>query len=584
MRTFLAFKLNESINQSEIVKRIDMVKNYYEKRFIKYKLSIEQHIYKNIGFFNLDSIQSPINFETKVKRDKRYIMTYFPPLDIAESKKSYSENMFEISSNIKDEKSFLNQLKPPFLFSEIDEDKEELTIYSDLLGLNRLYKLENDKGVFWSNRPAALLIFTGEKAKLDLKSWKTYAVAGWFMNASSPFENITRVEPSVFFSAKSNEEILYRKIKTDGLNYLKSLCTEKNNTVSQINKDILKNLNSFNTLWKVGMQVDISGGKDSRVGAASILKSGIDNFTFRTITDIDEELNTSKKLLKSINNNTELNILEPHEYLVNQPPLLERVDRLLYEFDGDFTTVMMNSPIIETNTFNDINKTLLNGFGGEIAKGAFYSNQRWIDKLKEKGNDAPYYRLSTHYIKLGCVTKDAEESMKNEVRAVLNDGESYNIKGLKLLDYFHFIERFRRWSPLGGLVNSYSPFASPYFISAALNAKPADNMNTILHSNIVRNLIPEWENIPFFKATPEQSKEKDKKNLRLWQTKDRYEVESILCKPELWNDIFIEKDVLDLWDLAKNKGIPNYKETLFQRVLLRAQFNNHIDKINEAIN
>lgn len=105
-----------------------------------------------------------------------------------------------------------------------------------------------------------------------------------------------------------------------------------------------------------------------------------------------------------------------------------------------------------------------------------------------------------------------------------------------------------------------------------------------MHNQIISTLVPEWTDIKFFKATPEQSKEKDRKKLRLRQTKDRTDIEIILRNPGLWNDVFLEKDALELWEKAINEGIPNFKETFFHRVAMRAKFNSHLERINKVIN
>lgn len=583
MRTFLAFKSKENLDEEDYVKKIDKVKTYYESQFLKYDLLVEKHLYKNIGAFILDSQQNSLNFPSKIMKDDQSILTFFPPISVAEENINFNEKLFNLSNKLNNDNQYLNNLPSPFLFCTIDEHKEELSIYPDMMGINRLYKLENENGVYWSNRPAALLIFADERAKIDIKSWKIYSVTGWFMNKKTPFEKIERVEHSVIFKAKCNDKKLYYKINTNGLEYLITLNSEQNISTNDIAFDMINNLKNFQSFWNIKMQVDISGGQDSRVSAASVIRSDIQNFYFRSITDIDAEVNTAKHLLETIENSHDFKIVNPAINMVNCPDLLERVDRLLFEFDGDFATVMMNSPIIESNKFIDLDKTFLNGFGGEISKGAFYASQKWIDKLISKGENAAFYRLSTHLSKLGNIDDESIKLMEEELSIILNKSREYNFTGLKQLDFFYFHERIRRWSPLGDIVHSYSPFLSKYFISAGLNACPIDNMNVILHKEIIDTLIPEWRNIDFFKATPEQSKEKDKKNLRIWQTSDKNQVERILNNSESWNDSFLEKDIVKLWEKAKEQGIPNYQETIFQRVVLRARFNEHLIRINAVI-
>lgn len=585
MRTFLAFKLNDNIQERQQLNNISNLKNYYEETYLNYTLSVDYQFHKNIGVFILDDKSSKLEFPTSVEEENISVLTFFPPLNYKDFSTNKETSILSISQALIKDKKVLNDLTAPLLFSSINKKNDELNIYTDILGVTRLYVLENDKGIFWSNRPSALHIFSGHRAKMDFESWQSYAVAGWFMDEDSPFENVYRVPPSTVITAKAGtarNNLVYME-STKGIKELIETGKNTNYSIDKLVTSILENINNYIELWKLDIQADISGGKDSRVSAASILKSNAVNYSFRTINDIDEELNTSKLLLEKVNNNNNLRILDPELYIKKQPDLIERVDRLLFEYDGDFSTVMISSPIIETNDFDSLKEIKINGFGGEVGKGAYYSNERWIAKLETMGEDASYKRLTNHFVKIGCVPEDSITIMKNKVENILKNGRNLNIDGLKLLDYFHFIERFRRWTPLSGQIHCYSPFINNIFISSALTNKPSDNIKTNMHSKIISTLIPEWSDVKFFKATPEQSKEKDYKKLRLWQTKDKYSIEEILNNSSLWNDVFIEDEVIKLWQQAKTEGIPNYKETLFHRVAMRARFNSYLENINKVI-
>src|SRR5699024_2934048 len=126
-----------------------------------------------------------------------------PPLNYKDFSTNKETSILSISQALSKDKKVLNDLTAPLLFSSINKKNDELNIYTDILGVTRLYVLENDKGIFWSNRPSALHIFSGHRAKMDFESWQSYAVAGWFMDEDSPFENVYRVPPSTVITAKA---------------------------------------------------------------------------------------------------------------------------------------------------------------------------------------------------------------------------------------------------------------------------------------------------------------------------------------------------------------------------------------------
>lgn len=583
MRTFLAFRFNDEITEKELIKKSNSLKDYYQKSYLKYDLKMEYSYLVNCGSIIIDDENTPVNFPDKIVIDKNEIINYFPPLEVSNHEKSNTDGIIELCENLENNKSKVTDLSSTFLFSVLNKEKEEMVIYNDALGLNRLYILETEKGVFWSNRPSALLIFSNTKAEIDLESWKIYAAAGWFINDCSPFKNIKRVKPGILYKTNIRDTKLYEITETSSIQKLIELTRDKTASYREIADQMAKELEAFNKLWKVKPQIDISGGNDSRVAAATIIHSNIDNYTFRSIEDIDEEVLTAKLLLDKANVDKNIKVLNPLEYINNQETLVDRVMKILFEFDGDFATVMVNSPIIEDNQFESIDKTLVFGFGGEVSKGAFYSNQRWLDKLSKLGEEAAFYRLTTHFSKVGCVSKASLDLMNSEIKKILNLSKAYGVINLKELDFFHFYERLRRWTPIGDKANSFSPFLNKHFISLGLNNEPQDNMEIKVHKNIIYEMQPEWNEVPFFKATPEQSKEKDIKNLRLWQTNDKLAIEKILEQANSWNDVFIEDEVISLWKQAQEEGIPNYRETLFQRVVLRSLFNNHIDIINNYL-
>lgn len=582
MRTFLAFRFNDEVTENEIIKKSNSLKDYYQKSYLKYDLKMEYSYLRNCGSIIIDDENTPINFPNRIVKDKNEIITYFPPLEVSNHEKSNAEGIIELCERLQSNNSKITNLSSPFLFSVLNEEGE-MVIYNDGLGLNRLYILETEKGVFWSNRPSALLIFSNTKAEIDLESWKIYAAAGWFINDRSPFKNIKRVKPGILYKINAKDSKLYEIVETNSIQKLVELTRNKASSYREIADQMAKELEAFNKLWKVKPQIDISGGNDSRVAAATIIHSNIDSYTFRSIEDIDEEVLTAKLLLSKANVDKNINILNPLEYIKNQETLVDRVMKILFEFDGDFATVMINSPIIEDNHFESIDKTLVFGFGGEVSKGAFYSNQRWLDKLSKLGGEAAFYRLTTHFSKVGCVSKASLELMNSEIKSIINLSKVYGFINLKQLDFFHFHERLRRWTPIGDMPNSFSPFLNKSFISLGLTNEPEENMEIKVHKNIIHEMQPEWDEIPFFKATPEQSKEKDNKNLRIWQTNDKLAIEKILNQANSWNDVFIEDEVISLWKQAKEEGIPNFRETLFQRVTLRSLFNDHIDIINNYV-
>src|SRR5699024_9900574 len=116
--------------------------------------------------------------------------------------------------------------------------------------------------------------------------------------------------------------------------------------VEEVAKDIQKNFSSFAELWDRPFKVDLTGGKDSRVSEAAIISAGDQNVQFRTIANIEGEVDTASELLKIVNREEQHDITEVTEKrLSNRTPIKTRIKTLLHEHDGDYTPVVMKHAI-----------------------------------------------------------------------------------------------------------------------------------------------------------------------------------------------------------------------------------------------
>src|SRR5699024_8787200 len=118
-----------------------------------------------------------------------------------------------------------------------------------------------------------------------------------------------RVKPGILYKTNIRDGKLYEITETSSIQKLIELTRDKTASYRKIANQMAKELEAFNKLWKVKPQIDISGGNDSRVAAATIIHSNIDNYTFRSIEDIDEEVLTAKLLLDKANVDKNIKVL-----------------------------------------------------------------------------------------------------------------------------------------------------------------------------------------------------------------------------------------------------------------------------------
>lgn len=590
MRTFLAFKLEKNFNEEEIHESINRVKkHYYETQPINFEVEVSMHIYKNIGAVIIDSKNTPLKWKSVVKNSKNILITNSPPPNWKKFSRSgdIEKAPEELLEKILSNKNLASEFSTPTCLSTINEEKEELDIYTDPFGFSRLYEYRGENGWFWSNRPGALTLMANEKAELSQDAWEFMCYAGWFPDTTSPIEKVTRVEAGIRINVSTKTYSPRTKIDFGALDKIVAPRKYKKFDAKAIAKDMLENLASFSELWTLPLDVDLSGGKDSRLCAASVIASNTENVKFNTIGNLEQEANTAKVLLNKIN------LSHKHNITITKPSnktgrivktnLKERLKMLHHISDGDITPIQTRKNFNIDNFINEIKSIRIQGAAGEIGKATYYGSDSFYTKLLSKGNSAAYYRLEKAYSSITGIKSNVRERANQFIFSIIQDGKNKGISDLYLLDYFYLMERARRWLPQSIDNRRYSSFFSNEFLIQSFNMSYSEKRNLEIYNEIIHNLVPEWDDVPFYKKKTSDRDERTEKGQRIWQTSDKEEIENILNSPEKWNDIFDEDEVLKIWKSAIEGDFNPNIESLFDRLILKATYQDHLDLLNRQL-
>src|SRR5699024_8712881 len=355
----------------------------------------------------------------------------------------------------------------------------------------------------------------------------------------------------------------------------------------EIAEDMLQNLSSFSDLWELPLDVDLSGGKDSRLCAAAVIASKTEDVQFNTIGNLEKEAETAKNLLNEVGLSHKHSITRTKANnttgIVTKTELKERLKILHHLSDGDITPIQTRKNIQTTNFFDEIKSIKVQGAAGEIGKATYYGSDSFYNKLIKKGNAAAYERLTQTYSSLEGIKPEVRERANRFIFSIVQDGKNKGISNLYLLDYFYIMERARRWLPQSIDNRRYSAFFSTEFLKQSFNMSYDEKRNLDIYTEVIHNLVPEWDEVPFYKKKPSDKDERTEKGLRTWQTSDMESVEAILLTPEKWNDIFDENKVISIWNSAKKGDFNPNIESLFDRLVMKATFQDHLDLINSHV-
>ncbi|RHW37244.1 hypothetical protein D1B31_15870 [Neobacillus notoginsengisoli] len=588
MQLFLAYKFFKEVSADELLERKDRVAKYYFSSLEKERLQYNHSACSNIGLFFWQSENKKYKFPAW-QEDNEYVscFTYAPKgwEQTLHSPVGINEAPLLFTRRIKQDPSLMSLMTPPLIFCYLDKMNKSIKIYNDSLGMGKLYELQTDEGVVYSNKLAALYLFMNKRAEMDMYTWQVFSAVGWLMGDTSPIKGSVRVKPSIEITLNNEMNVPKVVKQTGGLSSWVSPRRLDGSAFDEEITNILESTRSFFRMFDFPVNSLLSGGKDSRVSSAILIKSGVDS-TFTTFGPIAGEIETAKNLMQLVNLEDRhiVNDRKSEKARENPVDLKDRLNLLHFAYDGDYPPVRQAGRV-SINQFYNITSASCVGAGGEIATANYYGNDRIYQSIIDKGEDGPRWRL-LRYLKSSAGNDEIAENVDKEVWALFEEAKQLGIQGLNAMDYFYLKERLRRWAPISGVMNNFTPFATPGFIRLSFDLTPNERRDYKLHRNILETLIPQWADVPFYKDNIVKTgiDEKAANNMRIWQNEDKEYITEIINNKDIWKSFYNEMEIRDLWERAISGEFlyPRYEST-FQRIAWICSYEDHIKKLNQNL-
>jgi hypothetical protein len=222
------------------------------------------------------------------------------------------------------------------------------------------------------------------------------------------------------------------------------------------------------------------------------------------------------------------------------------------------------------------------GHGGEIAHGFFYKNRKQLRRLKRK-QDRLVKRVMRFFTKdHEAARPEAYTEAEEVIRATMDAGRDHGLKGPVLLDWFYLVDRFAHRSGVATDSERMSVFATPAFIRAAFSLTPEERLDAKLHHEVIAHLVPEWRDIPFFKAGG--GRMPSIRRQRLWEVPaDAEVVEEILSEGGSWTEIYDPDRAMAAWNEVRTGGGSAKWEAIFEGIVYRHTFDAHLARLADAV-
>jgi asparagine synthase (glutamine-hydrolysing) len=260
---------------------------------------------------------------------------------------------------------------------------------------------------------------------------------------------------------------------------------------------------SIGDLYGDEIILGLSGGKDSRVLAASAIAAGR-RPRFVTNEDTAAEGEIARELMRILRDKR--GIRPNHQFGVVAAPdgvlkagLHERVARLQRLHDFQYPSSFTVRRPARQQLWDHAAAPSFSGAGGELATGYWYPVADGV--VPEEHAVA---RLMSGAPK-GVAAPAVTEAERSRIGALAVRGRELGLGGLPLIDYIYLVERVRRWYTSAYLIGSVTPFLSPGFVAASFALTSEQKRARLLHTGLIDRLVPEWSHVPFVSVTTGRS-------------------------------------------------------------------------------
>lgn len=483
------------------------------------------------------------------------------------------------------------ELTPPTVLARLDKKDPRLDLWTDALGSGRMFQFRTSQGGWvWSNRPEAACLFAGIPARPDPMGWRYHAATDWFMGDSTPIEGVRALPAATHVTAAAR----HAHPVISQLNPSAVFSGSGRVDFEGVAAALQDAARSVAAIWPGTPTLDITGGRDSRVVVAAFLSAGID-VRLHTHNAVDGEVEAAEHLVGLLGSTVPHDIRQASPRRAGARPVVaaEQVRRW-HSYSGGLrpSSFLAHTP---PATLSTRFKPAIGGVGGELAHGFFYPTDILkIDALPVTER-LPAYRdhLMRRMFRIPGATKAARAEAATQIDRVLRTGLSLGLSDIGLLDYFYADERLRRWGTTSERLGVISPLLTPAFVGASFALQPQQRLDAALHRGVLRHLVPQWADVPFFKpgvATPaapgariaptapadNSPLELPPAPFRLGLATDADQLDAIFHRPSRWAADQDHRVINDLWTASRAGKSTAVEELALWRVAWRDLFHDHL--------
>ena len=403
---------------------------------------------------------------------------------------------------------------PPFLRLEADLAAGSLRVANDWLGLSRAFYLDEPDTLVVSNRLDLLRRAACRHLPLDEGALACFAATGWLMEDTTPLAGVSTLPPN---SSLSFEPEPGRRCELTLSRRPMPLVTpgEREATPALLESaaaGLTTTATRIGALTGGPVDLAFSGGQDLRLLAAAFIAAGVE-LRLHTWAAYEAEAAIAAELVRRLGPGRAEHLVYPGD-----PPSEVPVDplasaRYLVAYSGGlYDPVYVGEAEVGSLDGPGLGgKPIVHGGLGEIAHGFYYPKGSTPEE--ERDDDAMARRLLARAIPRKPLTAPALAAAERAFARVVAAGKGLGFAGIRLCDWFWLVERYRRMNPVTAYFDHLLPFADLGFVNTALSLAPSEHRARRLHRGLTTTLVPEWRDVPYFKAADDSGPERRARHL-----------------------------------------------------------------------
>lgn len=448
-------------------------------------------------------------------------------------------------------------------------------IANDVFGMARVFQFDFDGLTVWSTRTGLAHIFAGVQPTVNPVAWQSMATLGWSSQGLSHMGNGRQLPPHSLTTATPRKPVEM----TSGLDHW--LEEENSSPIAELTDSALDMRRTLETVkhWQRRPVADLSGGKDSRVIAAAGLRADAIE-AVRTVRTDHGEVETAKHLMDLIGNPVEHRVQELASPKAVSGGVAQRLLGQHQLWEGYYLArTAYRAPLL--SGVRRAPSARLNGLGGEAIQGGSIISDAWRDRIVEGGFPVAEKRLVAMVRGPMGASEESRESTAETVLQMANESRRFDWKSnTSSIDYVYNFDKMPYWSNNFGSAESVLPYYSPAMLTHIAQAFNHLQPYGEMHRQLLKALIPEWANVPFYKPS-----QRSRATVHMWEYEDWEQAKSILHDRLELAPSFDRDSTLDILQSVESQNSGVHHETALIRALWEITFHEYVETVaHEASN